>query len=897
MDSLPQVPVGDFRRHDDVKQATWIYDSPRFIKENPLTSTTPAAPDVKGWQFSEFSSGHGSSATAAMAYKPCFFVPQVLLPLLAYCASRYNGFAFDFITMDSLPQVPVGDFRRHDDVKQATWIYDSPRFIKENPSTSTTPAAPDVKGWQFSEFSSGHGSSATAAMAYKPCFFVPHVLLPLLAYCASRYNGFAFDFITMDSLPQVPVGDFRRHDDVKQATWIYDSPRFIKENPSTSTTPAATDVKGWQFSEFSSGHGSSATAAMAYKPCFFVPQVLLPLLAYCASRYNGFAFDFITMDSLPQVPVGDFRRHDDVKQATWIYDSPRFIKENPLTSTTPAAPDVKGWQFSEFSSGHGSSATAAMAYKPCFFVPQVLLPLLAYCASRYNGFAFDFITMDSLPQVPVGDFRRHDDVKQATWIYDSPRFIKENPSTSTTLAAADVKGWQFSEFSSGHGSSATAAMAYKPCFFVPHVLLPLLAYCASRYNGFAFDFITMDSLPQVPVGDFRRHDDVKQATWIYDSPRFIKENPSTSTTPAAPDVKGWQFSEFSSGHGSSATAAMAYKPCFFVPQVLLPLLAYCASRYNGFAFDFITMDSLPQVPVGDFRRHDDVKQATWIYDSPRFIKENPSTSTTPAAPDVKGWQFSEFSSGHGSSATAAMAYKPCFFVPRVLLPLLAYCASRYNGFAFDFITMDSLPQVPVGDFRRHDDVKQATWIYDSPRFIKENPSTSTTPAAPGVKGWQFSEFSSGHGSSATAAMAYKPCFFVPQVLLPLLAYCASRYNGFAFDFITMDSLPQVPVGDFRRHDDVKQATWIYDSPRFIKENPSTSTTPAAPDVKGWQFSEFSSGHGSSATAAMAYKPCFFVPQSDLQQNKRLPHQPPPLGHRQDRDLRQHDNSMTSSGGN
>ncbi|KAM7290494.1 hypothetical protein ISCGN_027119 [Ixodes scapularis] len=98
------------------------------------------------------------------------------------------------------------------------------------------------------------------------------------------------------------------------------------------------------------------------------------------------------------------------------------------------------------------------------------------------------------------------------------------------------------------------------------VLLPLLAYCASRYNGFAFDFITMDSLPQVPVGDSRRHDDVKQATWIYDSPRFIKENPSTSTTPAAPDVKGWQFSEFSSGHGSSATAAMAYKPCFFVPQ-------------------------------------------------------------------------------------------------------------------------------------------------------------------------------------------------------------------------------------------------------------------------------------------------------------------------------------------
>ncbi|KAM7285658.1 uncharacterized protein ISCGN_032545 [Ixodes scapularis] len=860
MDSLPQVPVGDFRRHDDVKQATWIYDSPRFIKENPSTSTTPAAPDVKGWQFSEFSSGHGSSATAAMAYKPCFFVPQVLLPLLAYCASRYNGFAFDFITMDSLPQVPVGDFRRHDDVKQATWIYDSPRFIKENPSTSTTPAAPDVKGWQFSEFSSGHGSSATAAMAYKPCFFVPQVLLPLLAYCASRYNGFAFDFITMDSLPQVPVGDFRRHDDVKQATWIYDSPRFIKENPSTSTTPAAPDVKGWQFSEFSSGHGSSATAAMAYKPCFFVPQVLLPLLAYCASRYNGFAFDFITMDSLPQVPVGDFRRHDDVKQATWIYDSPRFIKENPSTSTTPAAPDVKGWQFSEFSSGHGSSATAAMAYKPCFFVPQVLLPLLAYCASRYNGFAFDFITMDSLPQVPVGDFRRHDDVKQATWIYDSPRFIKENPSTSTTPAAPDVKGWQFSEFSSGHGSSATAAMAYKPCFFVPQVLLPLLAYCASRYNGFAFDFITMDSLPQVPVGDFRRHDDVKQATWIYDSPRFIKENPSTSTTPAAPDVKGWQFSEFFSGHGSSATAAMAYKPCFFVPQVLLPLLAYCASRYNGFAFDFITMDSLPQVPVGDFRRHDDVKQATWIYDSPRFIKENPSTSTTPAAPDVKGWQFSEFSSGHGSSATAAMAYKPCFFVPQVLLPLLAYCASRYNGFAFDFITMDSLPQVPVGDFRRHDDVKQATWIYDSPRFIKENPSTSTTPAAPDVKGWQFSEFSSGHGSSATAAMAYKPCFFVPQVLLPLLAYCASRYNGFAFDFITMDSLPQVPVGDFRRHDDVKQATWIYDSPRFIKENPSTSTTPAAPDVKGWQFSEFSSGHGSSATAAMAYQPCFFVPQ-------------------------------------
>ncbi|XP_042144420.1 uncharacterized protein LOC121834732 [Ixodes scapularis] len=110
---------------------------------------------------------------------------------------------------------------------------------------------------------------------------------------------------------------------------------------------------------------------MAYKPCFFVPQVLLPLLAYCASRYNGFAFDFITMDSLPQVPVGDSRRHDDVKQATWIYDSPRFIKENPSTSTTPAAPDVKGWQFSEFSSGHGSSATAAMAYKPCFFVPQV----------------------------------------------------------------------------------------------------------------------------------------------------------------------------------------------------------------------------------------------------------------------------------------------------------------------------------------------------------------------------------------------------------------------------------------------------------------------------------------------------------------------------------------------
>ncbi|XP_042142223.1 uncharacterized protein LOC121833174 [Ixodes scapularis] len=273
----------------------------------------------------------------------------------------------------------------------------------------------------------------------------------------------------------------------------------------------------------------------------------------------------------------------------------------------------------------------------------------------------------------------------------------------------------------------------------------------------------MDSLPQVPVGDSRRHDDVKQATWIYDSPRFIKENPSTSTTPAAPDVKGWQFSEFSSGHGSSATAAMAYKPCFFVPQVLLPLLAYCASRYNGFAFDFITMDSLPQVPVGDSRRHDDVKQATWIYDSPRFIKENPSTSTTPAAPDVKGWQFSEFSSGHGSSATAAMAYKPCFFVPQVLLPLLAYCASRYNGFAFDFITMDSLPQVPVGDSRRHDDVKQATWIYYSPRFIKENPSTSTTPAAPDVKGWQFSEFSSGHGSSATAAMAYKPCFFVPQV--------------------------------------------------------------------------------------------------------------------------------------
>ncbi|KAM7300923.1 uncharacterized protein ISCGN_016500 [Ixodes scapularis] len=207
-------------------------------------------------------------------------------------------------------------------------------------------------------------------------------------------------------------------------------------------------------------------------------------------------------------------------------------------------------------------------------------------------------------------------------------------------------------------------MAYKPCFFVPQVLLPLLAYCASRYNGFAFDFITMDSLPQVPVGDSRRHDDVKQATWIYDSPRFIKENPSTSTTPAAPDVKSWQFSEFSSGHGSSATAAMAYKPCFFVPQVLLPLLAYCASRYNGFAFDFITMDSLPQVPVGDSRRHDDVKQATWIYDSPRFIKENPSTSTTPAAPDVKSWQFSEFSSGHGSSATAAMAYKPCFFVPQ-----------------------------------------------------------------------------------------------------------------------------------------------------------------------------------------------------------------------------------------
>ncbi|KAM7299464.1 GDP-L-fucose synthase [Ixodes scapularis] len=111
-------------------------------------------------------------------------------------------------------------------------------------------------------------------------------------------------------------------------------------------------------------------------------------------------------------------------------------------------------------------------------------------------------------------------------------------------------------------------------------------------------------------------------------------------------------------------------------------------------------------------------------------------------------------------------------------------------------------------------------------------------------------------------MAYKPCFFVPQVLLPLLAYCASRYNGFAFDFITMDSLPQVSVGDFRRHDDVKLATWIYDSPRFINENPSTSATPAAPDVKGWQFSEFSSGHGSSATAAMAYKPCFFVPQRD-----------------------------------